>query len=263
MTDFSWLEIGIAPVFFAVLAFLCAAERWADNLHVKADRSHRWPTNFALFIFAIAIAAMAPVSIIAVAAWSKSSGTGLLNIIAMPAGVHFALSVMAISFAGYVFHYAAHATPMLWRLHSVHHADHFVDASTSLRSHPLEDIVAYTFYGAVIVILGLSAPAIFAYAIVQIFVSLFNHSRFKLPAAADRLLSLLFVTPSFHHIHHSRHNPETDSNYGNVFSIWDYALGTYSKRHKNTDAPIEYGLQRVPPEKASDLDSMLTHPFRK
>ncbi|WP_338132080.1 hypothetical protein [Bradyrhizobium elkanii] len=32
-----------------------------------------------------------------------------------------------------------------------------------------------------------------------------------------------------HKMHHSRHQPETDSNYSNLLSIWDRLGGTYNR----------------------------------
>ena len=40
-------------------------------------------------------------------------------------------------------------------------------------------------------------------------------------------LSYIIVTPNFHKIHHHYLQPHTDSNYGNIFSIWDRLFGTY------------------------------------
>lgn len=263
MSEFDWLEFGTDPLFFAFLALLSLAERLGASADLKADRKRRWPTNFVFYVLGLVVAALAPVSVLAVAAWGESHSIGLMNHFVMPEALRFAISILAISFAGYVMHYASHAIPLLWRFHIVHHADHFVDASTSLRSHPLEPLIVATFLILVVAVLGLSSTSVLIYSIVEITVAIFNHSRFRLPAAVDRLLSWLFVTPSFHHIHHSSYQPETDSNYGNVLTIWDYLFGTFSKQHMKTDAPIQYGLKQVPPEKASDLDAMLVYPFRK
>ena len=36
-----------------------------------------------------------------------------------------------------------------------------------------------------------------------------------------------FTTPAMHRVHHSRRPEETDTNYSNIFSVWDRLFGTY------------------------------------
>lgn len=42
----------------------------------------------------------------------------------------------------------------------------------------------------------------------------------RVVARADRALRWLSVTPWMHWVHHSRWQPETDSNYSSVLSVW-------------------------------------------
>jgi sterol desaturase/sphingolipid hydroxylase (fatty acid hydroxylase superfamily) len=39
----------------------------------------------------------------------------------------------------------------------------------------------------------------------------------------------IFITPNLHHVHHHYQRPYTDSNFGDVFSIWDRIFGTYAE----------------------------------
>lgn len=54
------------------------------------------------------------------------------------------------------------------------------------------------------------------FAVVQM-----HHANIALPARLDRALRLVIVTPFMHKVHHSRWQPETDSNYSSLFSFWD------------------------------------------
>jgi sterol desaturase/sphingolipid hydroxylase (fatty acid hydroxylase superfamily) len=67
-----------------------------------------------------------------------------------------------------------------------------------------------------------------------------EHANIRLSEGLDRWLRLLFVTPNMHKVHHSQLQPETDSNYANLFSIWDRIFGTYTRR-VDFDA-LRYGL---------------------
>ena len=43
-----------------------------------------------------------------------------------------------------------------------------------------------------------------------------------------RAFSWLLVSPRVHHVHHSAQRSRTDSNYGDVVTLWDRLFGTWS-----------------------------------
>jgi sterol desaturase/sphingolipid hydroxylase (fatty acid hydroxylase superfamily) len=65
------------------------------------------------------------------------------------------------------------------------------------------------------------------YEILDAVVNVFSHANVTLPPKLDSMLRRVIVTPNLHRIHHSSYQPETDSNYGAVFPIWDRLMGTY------------------------------------
>ena len=55
--------------------------------------------------------------------------------------------------------------------------------------------------------------------------------------------------------------PYTDSNYGNIFSVWDRLLGTYMKLDTKD---IIYGVDVFPNEKQnSNIKNLLIQPFQE
>ncbi len=75
----------------------------------------------------------------------------------------------------------------------------------------------------------------------------------------DRLLRWLVVTPNMHKVHHSRLQHETDSNYANIFSIWDRLFGTYTS---DVDFPtLCYGLDDLDQRSTRRLRGLLLLPF--
>ena len=55
--------------------------------------------------------------------------------------------------------------------------------------------------------------------------------------------------------------PYTDSNYGNIFSIWDRVFGTYMELDRDK---IVYGVDTFPDEVTnSNLVELLKQPFQK
>ena len=67
----------------------------------------------------------------------------------------------------------------------------------------------------------------------------------------------MFGVTNMHKVHHSRRQPETDSNYANIFSVWDRIFGTYTRR-VDFDT-LRYGLDDV---EVRSLRGLLAMPFR-
>ena len=65
----------------------------------------------------------------------------------------------------------------------------------------------------------------------------------------------------FHKVHHSDWQPETDSNFGTLFSFWDSLFGTFRIR-KNIHE-IQLGLKEFKSEDSQRLDSIMKMPLKK
>ena len=73
------------------------------------------------------------------------------------------------------------------------------------------------------------------------------------------MLRVFFVTPNMHKVHHSREQHETDSNYSNIFSIWDRIFGTYTA---TVDfSLLRYGLDGFDDRKKQTVPALLKLPF--
>lgn len=118
---------------------------------------------------------------------------------------------------------------------------------------------AFTLFGVFIV--GAPIAVVMLYQSVSVVLSQFNHANIKIPIGLDKLLSYVIVSPDMHKIHHHNLLPYTDSNYGNIFSIWDRLLGTYTYLDHEK---IVYSVDTFPDEKAnSNLWELLKQPFQK
>jgi sterol desaturase/sphingolipid hydroxylase (fatty acid hydroxylase superfamily) len=65
-----------------------------------------------------------------------------------------------------------------------------------------------------------------------------------------------------HHLHHSNLRREADSNYGDVFSLWDRAFGTYYSKKASEVAEMSFGLGDHHDEVAHRLHAQIVAPFR-
>jgi sterol desaturase/sphingolipid hydroxylase (fatty acid hydroxylase superfamily) len=63
-----------------------------------------------------------------------------------------------------------------------------------------------------------------------------------------------------HSLHHSSYQPETDSNYGTVFTIWDRLFGTYRATPINGYDGLQIGLIEIRDQRTSDLWWQLKSP---
>jgi len=95
-----------------------------------------------------------------------------------------------------------------------------LDISSALRTHPLELIASFAFMIPIVVVCGLSQVVLAVYETVEVFANMLTHANVRLPRAVERHARALLVTPGLHRLHHSAFQPDTDSNYGNVFSFW-------------------------------------------
>ena len=193
--------------------------------------------------------------------WAQANGFGLLHIVVLPFWLYVVLGVLLLDFIGaYLAHWTEHKVKPLWMVHLVHHSDHHVDTTTANRHHPLESMVRFSFTLLAVFILGAPIGIVMLYQSLSVVLSQFNHANIKLPLKLDQWLSYVLVTPHMHKVHHHYVLPYTDSNYGNIFAIWDRLFGTY----KNLgEEHIVYGVDVFPNEEEnSRVGSLLKQPFQ-
>lgn len=157
-------------------------------------------------------------------------------------------------------HWIQHKMPALWRFHLIHHTDTHVDTTSANRHHPGESVIRFLFTSLAVVLLGTPIWMVFLYQSLSAVLSQFNHANIVLPRTLDRALSWVIVSPDMHKVHHHYVLPYTDSNYGNIFSVWDRLLGTFMTLERDQ---LVYGVDtHMQPEDHSRLGSLLVMPFQ-
>ena len=218
--------------------------------------------NFCLAACAFAIAAVLvkPVAL-SLAAWTSMRSFGLLHLMGLPLAARFGLGFLLMDLTFYYWHRANHRIPVLWRFHNVHHIDPDLDVSTAFRFHVGEVLFSVAFRVVQIGLLGVSPLTYVIYESVFQGSTFFHHSNVRLPLRVERLLNIILVTPRMHGIHHSVIEPETNSNYGVVFSWWD--LLHRSLRRNIPQAALVIGVPAYLESADNTLWHTLTLPFRK
>jgi sterol desaturase/sphingolipid hydroxylase (fatty acid hydroxylase superfamily) len=241
---FFWLLEGLMPM---------------RSLRYKKWR-HAWP-NFFFTATSILVNFFLAFLLLQTADWTQANAFGLLQFVALPFWAYVVLGVLLLDFIGaYLAHLVEHKVKPLWMVHLVHHSDHHVDTTTANRHHPLESLVRFSFTLLAVFILGAPIGVVMLYQSLSVVLSQFNHANINLPTKLDQWLSYVLVTPHMHKVHHHHVLPYTDSNYGNIFAIWDRLLGTYKKLDAER---IVYGVDVFPNEdKNSRVGSLLEQPFQ-
>ncbi|WP_304144066.1 sterol desaturase family protein [Mesoflavibacter zeaxanthinifaciens] len=195
--------------------------------------------------------------------WVKENNFGIINWLPeMPLWLYALLGVLFLDFFGaYLAHYVEHKVKPLWMVHLVHHSDHNVDTTTANRHHPIESIIRFTFTLAGVFIVGTPIAIVFLYQSLSLVATQFTHANIKMSKRVDKLLSYVLISPDMHKIHHHYKLPYTDSNYGNIFSVWDRLFGTYMYMNRED---IVYGVDTFPNEEENgSLIHLLKQPFHK
>lgn len=218
-------------------------------------------TNFVILAFVMIINVIFGVLTAGLFIWLAESEFGLLHLVELPTWVELLVAILILDFiAQYGVHYLLHKIKPLWRLHLIHHSDTHVDATSGTRHHPLDFIVRESFAVIAVVITGMPIAFYLFYRILTVLFTYWTHADIALPIKLDKALSYIIVTPTMHKFHHHHEMPWTDTNFGNMFSIWDHFLGTFKY---GDPSKIVYGLDIVDNSRADDLKYQLGLPFNK
>ncbi|TYA86781.1 sterol desaturase family protein [Seonamhaeicola marinus] len=223
---------------------------------------HAWPNIF-FTLTTVVINFVLAFLLLKSADWVTENDFGIINWLPeMSLGLYIFLGVLLLDFFGaYLAHLVEHKIGALWMVHLVHHTDHNVDTTTANRHHPIESVIRFTFTLLGVIIVGAPIGIVMLYQSLSLVFSQFNHANIKLPKTIDKTISYLLVSPDMHKVHHHFRLPYTDSNYGNIFSVWDRLLGTYLEYDREK---LVYGVDVFPDEeKNGKITELLKQPFQK
>jgi len=193
------------------------------------------------------------------AGFSVRNGVGLFVLLGPPSWVQIIFGVLALDLFAYFAHVLLHKSWLGWQFHRVHHSENAVDVTTAFRQHPGESVWRILWQLAAIGVLGIPLWVVVVYLILSGLNAELEHANIRLNFRVDRLLRLVVVTPNMHKVHHSRDQRETDSNYSNIFSVWDRLFGTYTS---SIDfRRLNYGLEGFDVKERQTLSGLLKMPF--
>lgn len=191
--------------------------------------------------------------------WLNTQQIGLFYLVEFPFWVKLVLGVVLYDLTTYWVHRASHNVPLLWRLHRVHHSDTTMDSSTTLRFHPLELVLIYQTGNILTAgVFGTDVNSMVVYYfIIYIFLFL-EHANLRYPKWLNNTLGLVFVMPDHHRVHHQQEQFYTDSNFADIFIIWDRLFGTFKMMLVEQ---MKYGLVEFEGEKKQSFLYLMKSPF--
>ena len=219
--------------------------------------------NFLLTLTTIIVNFFFAFLLVFAADWTNENNFGVIHLVNSSSTlISIILGLLVLDLIGaYLPHLVQHKVKFLWYIHIVHHTDHKVDTTTANRHHPFESVVRFVFTFIGIFVSGAPIGLVLMYQSLSVIASQFNHANIQISNKVDKLLSYVIVSPNMHKVHHHFELPYTDSNYGNIFSIWDRIFGTYMELSKDK---ITYGVDTDLDEiQNSKFTSLIKRPFKK
>lgn len=244
-------------ILLALMGLVSLLEIW---IPLRKSNGRGVTVNLALTALFFALNLLVTLPLLLAAEWLFSRGMGLLPMAGLGEIITLIAAVVLLDLSAYAVHVLMHKVPGLWRIHRVHHSDTMVDVTTAFRQHPLETLIRFVFTAVPALLLGVPPAALALYRTLSGVSAVIEHANLRLPGPVDRLLSLVIVGPTLHKLHHSAFAVETDSNYGNIFSVFDRLFGTFTPAEGALK--VTYGLEGYSDPTRQTFKAALSDPFR-
>ena len=157
-------------------------------------------------------------------------------------------------FIGYWMHRGFHGA-RLWDFHAVHHSSTDLDWLSSVRLHPVNDVIMRLSVTLPVVALGFAPLAVAAITPVLTLMAILVHANLDWDWGP---LRKVLVSPRFHRWHHTNEGEARDKNFAGLLPLWDILFGTYAMPSHRT--PRGFGTQSTVP---ATLVGQLLYPFQR
>ncbi len=167
--------------------------------------------------------------------------------------------ILAADFVLYWEHRLYHMTPVLWPIHAVHHSVKNLDWLAGSRGHFFQVFTERAMVMLPLYLLGADKAALNIYVTFAALQAVLIHSNLGIPFG---FLKYIFVTPQFHHWHHSSEKPAIDTNFSAHTVIFDRLFKTYHM--PNEHWPAHYGVNdKMPGSYLGQLIYPLSNFFKR
>jgi lathosterol oxidase len=160
----------------------------------------------------------------------------------MPLILQIVLIVLLADFVLYWEHRLFHEVKSLWPVHAVHHSVENLDWLAGSRGHFVQVFSERAMVMIPLYLIGPDKAALDIYVGFAALQAVLIHCNLKFSFG---FLRYIFVTPQFHHWHHSSEKPAIDTNYSAHTVLFDYMFGTAHMPGKHW--PESYGTTKKLP----------------
>lgn len=155
----------------------------------------------------------------------------------------FLLYAFTMDFFEYLFHRAQHRFPVMWAMHSLHHSDMAMNASTTNRHYWAEfAIKVMTIYLLAGFIFKINSAIIGMYASLILY-NYFLHMNLRMGFGR---WWMVLNSPQYHRIHHSSLREHWDCNFCALFPLFDVIFGTSHIPKKDEYPPTGLDTEEHP-----------------
>ncbi|MEE9350641.1 MAG: sterol desaturase family protein, partial [Thiotrichaceae bacterium] len=177
----------------------------------------------------------------------------------IPLALQLVLVVLCADFVLYWEHRIYHEVSILWPIHAVHHSVENLDWLAGSRGHFLQVFSERAMVMVPLYLLGVDKAVLDIYVTFAALQAILIHCNLSLSFGP---LKYVFVTPQFHHWHHSSEKPAIDTNYSAHTVIFDRLFKTYHMPGEHW--PADYGTTvRLPRSYLGQLLHPVTALFKK
>lgn len=142
----------------------------------------------------------------------------------LPLAIRCVLALIVFDFLAYWVHRAAHASPLLWRFHRIHHGGSELTPLTTFRFHVVEIAWRMAVQFLPLYILGVAAGLPLPVYLGLLLLNVLAHSD---SGWTFGILGRAIVSPRYHGVHHHEEHP---ANFGMFLAVWDAWFGTREAR---------------------------------
>ena len=264
LTFFDSIESTTRSIFLVSgLALFLSLEAIVPLFKMDYDKLRHAGINLTFTLITLIVNLFGALLIAATVDFNLENETGILYFFQdLSPWVYVILGLILLDLIGaWLIHWIEHRVRWMWKFHLIHHTDPCVDVTSGLRHHPGENIFRLIFTSLAVLITGASLGLVMLYQTISAFFAALTHANVQVPTWIDKPLAWVFVTPHFHKIHHHYVQPHTDSNFGNIFSIWDYLFRTVNSMGNIDD--LVYGIDtHMSLEEHSSIKNLLMIPFQ-
>jgi sterol desaturase/sphingolipid hydroxylase (fatty acid hydroxylase superfamily) len=255
--------------FVVVAAILTPLEWWRPGVVGQPRWRRDTPTDLLYWLFTPLVSGVIAriAVVVAIVLLALGAGTGLdretIESWVRTGGVvqrqPVWLQVVQVLLVGDLIGYATHRWfhgRRLWKFHAVHHSSTQVDWLSSVRLHPVNDVLSRVAQAVPIVLLGYPPTIVAAYVPLLSFYAILLHANVRWDFGP---LRYVIASPAFHRWHHARETDGAGKNFAGLFPFIDALFGTlYLPRDRR---PQTFGIVGDPVP--AGLVAQLWYPFAR